>query len=64
MQLPAPPRLYWPTAHIFAVLMVDPARQAYPALQLPEHAGEVRPTVPPNDPAAQSAHEPHPDSEY
>jgi hypothetical protein len=32
---PAPDRLYWPTPHIAAVAVVDPATHAYPAAQLP-----------------------------
>jgi hypothetical protein len=48
---PAPPTLYCPAAHIAAVPLVDPAGQAYPALQLPLHPALDRPAVAPYVPA-------------
>jgi hypothetical protein len=37
----------WPGPHRTTVGLVDPAAQAYPAVQLPVHAGDVRPLVAP-----------------
>jgi hypothetical protein len=61
---PDPDTLYFPTGHTAAVADVDAGTQKYPALQLPLHPALDRPLVPPYSPAAQSAHDPHPDSEY
>ncbi len=44
---PAPDRLYWPTPHIDAVGLVDPAAHAYPALQFPLHVSIDMPVVDP-----------------
>jgi hypothetical protein len=40
------------------VLLVDPTGQTYPALQLPEHAGEVSPELLPKVPGGHSVHPP------
>ncbi len=40
-----PAREYFPTGHTAAVELVDPAGQAYPAVQLPEHAAVDRAAV-------------------
>jgi hypothetical protein len=61
---PAPPALYWPTAHMAAVALVLPATHAYPALQLPEHVAFLRPTDPPYTPAGHRLHDPAPASLY
>jgi hypothetical protein len=55
LHTPAPPTLYRPAAHIAAVALVDPATQAYPALQLPLHSTDVRPSVAPYVPAGHGA---------
>ena len=34
----APPKLYVPAGHRYAVALVDPAGHAYPGAQAPEHA--------------------------
>jgi hypothetical protein len=47
-------RLYLPAMHVVWVADVDPVGQAYPAVQLPEHAGLVDPPVP-NVPAGHAA---------
>jgi len=52
---PAPGKLYSPAPHIDAVAFVLPAGHAYPALQFPEHAGDVSPAVDPNVPAGHGA---------
>ena len=57
-------RLYRPMPHMAAVAFVDPATQAYPALQFPLHVGNDCPGVSPNTPAGQSAHCPAPDRLY
>ena len=40
--------------------MTDPAAQAYPAVQAPEHAADVRPAVAPKTPAGHRVHDPAP----
>lgn len=60
VQLPAPAKLYLPTAHTAAVGLVDPAAHAYPALQPPVHPLVVRPCTAPYSPAAHSVHVPDP----
>ncbi len=55
LHTPAPPTLYRPAAHIAAVALADPATQAYPALQLPLHTTDVRPSVAPYVPAGHGA---------
>ncbi len=52
---PAPPALYWPATHIAAVALVEPATQAYPALQLPLQPALDRPAVAPYVPEGQGA---------
>ena len=54
VQAPAPAREYFPATHWDAVADADPAGQAYPAVQLPEQAAEVRPEAEPKVPAGQS----------
>jgi hypothetical protein len=61
---PAPVRLYVPEEHTDAVLDVDPAAHAYPALHSPEHAADVRPSDDPKVPAGHSVHTPAPDTLY
>ena len=51
LHAPAPAKLYWPAGHAAAVELVDPAAHAYPAVQLPLHAGDVSPVVAPKVPA-------------
>jgi len=53
VQDPAPAREYWPAGQAVAVALVDPAGQAYPAVQLPVQDGVVRPVVEPKVPAGQ-----------
>ncbi len=55
LHTPALPTLYRPAVHIAAVALVDPATQACPALQLPLHPAEVRPSVAPYVPAGHGA---------
>jgi hypothetical protein len=52
---PAPTRLYEPGGHWMAVADVLPAGQAYPAVQVPLHAGVDSPDVDPKVPAGQAA---------
>jgi hypothetical protein len=61
---PAPTREYWPTPHCSAVALVDPAAQAYPAVQLPVQAAVGRPAVDPYLPAGQAVHVPDPEGAY
>jgi hypothetical protein len=51
LHAPAPPTLYRPAAHISAVALVDPAGQAYPALQLPLQPALAIPLTAPYVPA-------------
>ena len=51
----APTSEYLPAAHKDAVALVDPAAHAYPAVQLPLHAGDERPGTAPYRPAAHAA---------
>jgi hypothetical protein len=51
VQNPAPAREYCPVMHWAAVGEVDPAPQAYPAVQFPEQAAVARPLELPNFPA-------------
>ncbi len=44
---PEPATLYRPMGRCCAVGVVDPAGQAYPAVQLPLHVGDVWPAVAP-----------------
>ncbi len=53
-----PAREYCPAGQMHAVALVDPATQAYPAVQLPEQAVVVRPAVAPYKPAAHGLHVP------
>ncbi len=46
LQAEAPLRLYVPTEHTAAVADVDPAKQAYPAVQGPVHALELATALP------------------
>jgi hypothetical protein len=52
VQVPAPVRLYCPAAQVAAVAVIDPATQAYPAVQAPVHVDTVRPVVEPYLPAS------------
>jgi hypothetical protein len=52
---PDPATLCLPAAHISAEAFVEPSGHAYPALQLPEQADEVRAGAAPNSPAGQGA---------
>jgi hypothetical protein len=47
LQAKAPSKLYLPVGHCDAVGLLDPATQAYPALQGPEQLGETCPAVAP-----------------
>jgi hypothetical protein len=58
VQLLAPLELYWPAAHITALLLVDPAGHVYPVLQLPEHAGVDSPGIDPKVPGGHCVHPP------
>ncbi len=60
VQLPAPAKLYLPTAHTAAVGLVDPAAHAYPAVHDPLHAAVGRVVELPNNPAAQAVQVPDP----
>ena len=53
---PAPPTEYCPTAHTDAVLFVDPAPHAYPALHAPPQLLVVSPAVAPYTPAPHMLH--------
>jgi hypothetical protein len=55
VQTPAPPTLNLPVPQMAAVPLVDPGTQKYPAVQLPVHAADGRPTVAPYVPAGQGA---------
>ncbi len=57
---PAPDKLYFPTLHTAAVVVVDPATHAYPAVQFPLHDAVVRPVVAPYVPAGHALHTPAP----
>ncbi len=59
VQLPCPPALNWPAAQMEAVALVDPAGQAYPAVQLAAQ-GAARDTSELHRPAAHDAHVPAP----
>ena len=43
LHTPAPTKLNVPWGHSTAVALEEPVGQAYPGVQLPEHAGEVIP---------------------
>ncbi len=47
LHTPATAREYVPAGHMDVVELVDPAGQAYPAVQLPEQDAVVRPVVAP-----------------
>ena len=64
VQEPSPGALYLPTAHCTGVLLVLPGAHSYPWVQLPEHSGEVTPTVPPYTPAGHRVHAEAPVREY
>ena len=64
LQVPAPPKLYFPCPHIVAVAVIDPATHAYPAVHGPLHDALVSPDVAPNVPAGHALHTPAPASEY
>ncbi len=64
MHKPWPAKLYRPGLHTAAVAMVDPAAQANPGAQVPEHAADVRPADDPNTPAGHIRHSLAPASEY
>lgn len=49
---------YRPMGHVNAVPLVDPAGQAYPALQFAVHEGAVAPALAPKTPAAQGPEQP------
>lgn len=49
---PAPPRLYVPAGHSTVVAFRDPAGQAYPMLQFPEHVATVIPVTNPYVPGS------------
>ena len=55
---PLPPALYVPTGHNDTIEEIEPAGQAYPALQGPEHADDTIPAVDPNLPAGQGPLQP------
>ncbi len=59
----APGPLYWPAGHSTAVALVDPAGQAYPAVQLPLHT-DVAPAAELNVPAGHAEHDAAPASLY
>ena len=54
VHVPAPVKLYLPGGQMLAVGVVDPAAQAYPAVQFPLHADEFRPDTAPYLPAGHS----------
>ncbi len=56
MQVAAAAREYWPAAHCAAVGEVLPTAQAYPAVQLPEHAAEGKPVAAPYVPPGHRVH--------
>ncbi len=55
LQTPAPAKLYLPAGHMDAVADTDPGGQAYPAVQFPVQADDVKPGLLPNVPAGHRA---------
>ena len=64
VQAPAPLKLYFPGLQMAAVVLVDPATQANPALQLPLQPAVGRPLVAPYVPAGHSVQDPAPAKLY
>ena len=64
MHAAAPTSEYCPGAHDTAVAFVDPAGQAYPALQFPVQSAVINPDVLPNRPAVQGVNVVAPANEY
>ncbi len=60
----APGKLKVPGAHTAAVALVEPVEQAYPAVQGPLHAGDVKAVVAPYRPAGQAEQTLAPAREY
>ena len=64
VHIPAPPSEYWPAGQMDAVGVVDPAGQAYPALQMPVHDDWFMAALAPYCPALQFVHAAAPAMEY